>query len=92
MDTWIVSNTIAKADILLWKMWGFILAITELAQTAPSHLKLVLSSPHFFGWLRKSEVPELIPAPPKSGQLRLKAKKDGSGCNFVIFSPEKVNN
>ena len=71
-------------------MWGFILAITELAQTAPSHLKLVLSSPHFFGWLRKSEVPELIPAPPKLGQLRLKAKKTAPAAILSFLALKKL--
>ena len=73
-------------------MWGFILAITELAQTAPSHLKLVLSSRHFF-----SVAPEVRGHGADSGSAQIgsapaQGKKDGSGCNFVIFSPEKVNN
>ena len=57
-------------------------------------LKTVLLSRHFFGRLRKSEVPEPTPAPTRLGRLGLQAKKaapDGSGvpytkiCHFELL-------
>ena len=48
----------------------------------------VLRSLHFFGRLRKSEVPE--PTPATLGRLRLQAKISGSSYNFSFLALKKL--
>ena len=71
---------------------GFHSSYNRTGTDSAKSLKISVEQPPFF-WV----APEVRGHGADSGSAQIgsapaQGKKDGSGCNFVIFSPEKVNN